>query len=97
MKQSDPSSPGSQDPSPPPSGTPVSEAAAGHQPASPAVAQAASEAHGHRRSGLWALTLGSIGVVYGDIGTSPLYAFREALLAAAGAHGSRARARLERA
>ncbi|MFA5121661.1 potassium transporter Kup [Zavarzinia sp.] len=29
---------------------------------------------------LWSLTLGSIGVVYGDIGTSPLYAFREALL-----------------
>ena len=25
-----------------------------------------------------ALTLGSIGVVYGDIGTSPLYALREA-------------------
>ncbi len=30
----------------------------------------------------WALTLGAIGVVYGDIGTSPLYAFREAMLAA---------------
>jgi KUP system potassium uptake protein len=29
-----------------------------------------------------ALTLGSIGVVYGDIGTSPLYAFREAVHAA---------------
>src|SRR5207245_4951427 len=29
-----------------------------------------------------ALTLGSIGVVYGDIGTSPLYAFREATLSA---------------
>lgn len=28
---------------------------------------------------LLALSLGSIGVVYGDIGTSPLYAFREAL------------------
>lgn len=28
---------------------------------------------------LAALSLGSIGVVYGDIGTSPLYAFREAL------------------
>jgi KUP system potassium uptake protein len=28
---------------------------------------------------LLALTLGSVGVVYGDIGTSPLYAFREAL------------------
>ena len=25
----------------------------------------------------WRLTLGSVGVVYGDIGTSPLYAFRE--------------------
>lgn len=30
-----------------------------------------------------ALTLGAIGVVYGDIGTSPLYAFREALAQAA--------------
>ncbi len=34
--------------------------------------------------GFWSLTLGSIGVVYGDIGTSPLYAFREAILAAGG-------------
>ena len=32
------------------------------------------------RPGFWALTLGSVGVVYGDIGTSPLYALREALL-----------------
>jgi len=30
----------------------------------------------------WALTVGSIGVVYGDIGTSPLYALREAVAAA---------------
>jgi KUP system potassium uptake protein len=30
------------------------------------------------------LTIGSVGVVYGDIGTSPLYAFREALVAAVG-------------
>ncbi len=29
-----------------------------------------------------ALALGSVGVVYGDIGTSPLYAFREAAMAA---------------
>jgi KUP system potassium uptake protein len=35
-------------------------------------------------SGFWALTLGSIGVVFGDIGTSPLYAFREAVAGAAG-------------
>src|SRR5439155_24781894 len=34
------------------------------------------------KSSLWALTLGSVGVVYGDIGTSPLYAFREAVAAA---------------
>jgi KUP system potassium uptake protein len=34
--------------------------------------------------GFWSLALGSIGVVYGDIGTSPLYAFREAVLAATG-------------
>jgi KUP system potassium uptake protein len=32
-----------------------------------------------QRTSLAALTLGAIGVVYGDIGTSPLYAFREAL------------------
>nr|WP_324615009.1 potassium transporter Kup [Hyphomicrobium album] len=30
----------------------------------------------------WALVIGSIGVVYGDIGTSPLYAFKEAIHAA---------------
>jgi KUP system potassium uptake protein len=34
-----------------------------------------------------ALALGSVGVVYGDIGTSPLYAFREATLAASGDRG----------
>ncbi|HVY01087.1 MAG TPA: potassium transporter Kup [Pseudorhodoplanes sp.] len=35
----------------------------------------------HGKTGFWALTLGSIGVVYGDIGTSPLYALRESVLA----------------
>ena len=30
-------------------------------------------------AGFWTLVLGSIGVVYGDIGTSPLYAFKESL------------------
>ncbi|MEX2034692.1 MAG: KUP/HAK/KT family potassium transporter, partial [Xanthobacteraceae bacterium] len=47
-------------------------------PASPAADEASSG------SGFWALTLGSVGVVYGDIGTSPLYAFRVAVNAAAG-------------
>jgi KUP system potassium uptake protein len=39
-------------------------------------------------AGFWTLTLGSIGVVYGDIGTSPLYAMRESLLAAGGANAA---------
>jgi KUP system potassium uptake protein len=36
------------------------------------------------RAGFWGLALGSIGVVYGDIGTSPLYALRQAVIAATG-------------
>jgi len=36
------------------------------------------------RNGLPSLVLAALGVVYGDIGTSPLYAFREALHATAG-------------
>src|SRR6187399_2928771 len=45
-----------------------------------AVSVTSTEAHeGQVTSGFWALTLGSIGVVFGDIGTSPLYAFREAV------------------
>jgi KUP system potassium uptake protein len=42
-----------------------------------------TEGHTTATSGFWALTLGSIGVVFGDIGTSPLYAFREAVTHAA--------------
>ena len=34
------------------------------------------------KTGFWALTLGSVGIVYGDIGTSPLYALKESLTAA---------------
>src|SRR5215510_9581032 len=46
---------------------------------------AAADAGAHETSSSFlALTMGSVGVVYGDIGTSPLYAFREALLAAIG-------------
>ncbi len=41
----------------------------------------------HSRRAFWALTFGSIGVVYGDIGTSPLYALRVALMAAGAEHG----------
>src|SRR3977135_4264187 len=49
-----------------------------------AVSVTSTEAQdGPVTSGFWALTLGSIGVVFGDIGTSPLYAFREAVAGAA--------------
>jgi KUP system potassium uptake protein len=48
------------------------------------VSVSSSEAtEGQISSGFWALALGSIGVVFGDIGTSPLYAFREAVTDAA--------------
>lgn len=45
------------------------------------MAHAADSELSHASSprSLFALALGSVGVVYGDIGTSPLYAFREAL------------------
>lgn len=34
--------------------------------------------HGHgREAALWKLAVGAIGIVFGDIGTSPLYAFKE--------------------
>ena len=36
------------------------------------------------QSPFWVLLLGAVGVVYGDIGTSPLYALRESLRAAGG-------------
>lgn len=50
------------------------------------MAQAAAGVHGAENGEsdkrFWALALGSLGVVYGDIGTSPLYALREAVTAA---------------
>lgn len=52
--------------------------------AAPSAAQPAAQdsAGGHHTEKFWALVLGSIGVVFGDIGTSPLYAFKEAISAA---------------
>jgi KUP system potassium uptake protein len=46
--------------------------------------QSAGPANGHdpKGHGFFALALGAVGVVFGDIGTSPLYAFKEALAAA---------------
>src|ERR1700704_2349028 len=54
---------------------------AAHDPLLPSVSSAAYSDHAPPR--FYAMALGSIGIVYGDIGTSPLYAFREAASAAA--------------
>src|SRR5476649_696034 len=56
----------------------------------PAAETPAANGHGdaHSTAGFKALMLGSIGVVYGDIGTSPLYALREAVIAASGPGGA---------
>jgi KUP system potassium uptake protein len=47
---------------------------------------AGAKAQGDAAPSFLALALGSVGVVYGDIGTSPLYAFREAAIAASDNH-----------
>jgi KUP system potassium uptake protein len=47
-------------------------------------ASAAGSEHQEHAQTLRVLTLGALGVVYGDIGTSPIYAFREALVASSG-------------
>src|SRR5215208_5196431 len=49
----------------------------------PGRGELSTEPAGSQRSGFWTLTLGTLGVVYGDIGTSPLYALKESLSAAA--------------
>ena len=57
----------------------------GHAKAGPDAQPSTSPQHGSVPSdSVKMLTLGALGVVYGDIGTSPIYAFREALVASAG-------------
>jgi KUP system potassium uptake protein len=46
-----------------------------------AVETADHEEHGHHVGGpMYKLVIGSIGIVFGDIGTSPIYAFRETFM-----------------
>ena len=48
--------------------------------AAPSLAPVDGPPSSHRASSrFWALAVGSVGVVFGDIGTSPLYAFKSAL------------------
>ena len=59
----------------------------GAQVADPSAEPAsAPHAGGHGNARTAALTLGALGVVFGDIGTSPLYALRETVLATGGAN-----------
>jgi KUP system potassium uptake protein len=60
-----------------PSATDAAASEAGAAPATPTASAPAPTTHA--RAGFWALAIGSIGVVFGDIGTSPLYAFQEAM------------------
>src|SRR3954470_14383857 len=48
----------------------------GDQPSPPPDVEVSGSGPGHRRAGTAALTFGALGVVFGDIGTSPLYALQ---------------------
>src|SRR5579884_3948263 len=54
---------------------------------SPNHSEPAVPGHSHATSRVLPLALSSLGVVFGDIGTSPLYAFHDALAEAAGRRG----------
>ncbi|RYG96953.1 MAG: potassium transporter Kup, partial [Alphaproteobacteria bacterium] len=50
----------------------------------------ATDPAGHANKHLPVLVLGALGVVYGDIGTSPIYAFRQAMAVRPGAASTEA-------
>jgi KUP system potassium uptake protein len=61
--------------------TQAETSASSHNPGEfPASESESVSSHGHGKEGFMALVVGAIGVVFGDIGTSPLYAMREALI-----------------
>ncbi|MEZ0372037.1 MAG: potassium transporter Kup [Candidatus Sericytochromatia bacterium] len=49
-------------------------------PVRPGKTSALGSSHGHSSAPLWTLALGALGVIYGDIGTSPLYTLKECFL-----------------
>jgi len=62
-------------------GTAIPASAADSRTLTPALDPAA---HGEFKASLAVLVLGALGVVFGDIGTSPLYTLKECLIAAGG-------------
>src|SRR5580698_6507576 len=61
----------------------TSVAAHSSPPGASAKTAAQGAPHG-AKARFWPMAVGAVGVVFGDIGTSPLYAFRQALAQAAG-------------
>ena len=61
----------------------------GHPDSAAPTVAAMPDSHG--KASFWTLALGAVGVVYGDIGTSPLYAMRETVAAASGGTARRCR------
>ncbi len=57
-------------------------------PATSLPSSPAGHAGSHAKASLSALTLGALGVVFGDIGTSPLYTLRECMREAGGARAA---------
>lgn len=56
----------------------MSEPNGSPEPATDSTPDSHDQHHPHgREAALWKLAIGAIGIVFGDIGTSPLYAFRE--------------------
>ncbi len=60
-------------------GTSFETPEASSAPARPTAAETTPEPHRPAAHATLGLAIASIGVVYGDIGTSPLYALRESL------------------
>src|SRR5689334_4091622 len=50
----------------------MSDSPAPAQPVEPSAGH-----HHHPKAGIISLAIGAVGIVFGDIGTSPIYAFRE--------------------
>ncbi len=58
---------------------PVQSSAAAPQGAGAAASKGSGHGRPSAHGSFWTLLIGSIGVVFGDIGTSPIYAFRESV------------------
>ena len=70
-----------------PNTTPALKPAVTETASGPGTGGAHGDGQSHSKESLAALALGALGVVYGDIGTSPLYAFKETIAVTQGLHG----------